>query len=439
MEVILTCAYSILFYYIIRKNKFFRLDFFPAWLPAAFFLLKCMAGIALGLIYTLFYTNHNDTDTFKFFTDSKILFDSIYSHPFDFIRMLTGIDGKAPELHQYYLQMDSWLNLNPGFNDNKTIIRLNTIFRFFSLGFYNVHVVFINLISFTGLFCLYKTFVSYAPDKKRELLLVTFLMPSVLFWGSGLLKDGILISGFGLLLYSFTLLLKKGFSTKRFAGFILGLTILAITKVYVIVIIIPGMIAWWLTYKSSGKKVIVAFLAAYGIYIGIAFNLYHINPDYNVAAVVYYKQKNFLEIGTKHKASMISMPQFECSGPSIVASSPKAFSNTMFRPLITDVHGNPMILLSALENLLLIIMLAALLISWGGKGKKTESFIMFCAVFIIILFVLIGLITPVLGAIVRYKIVALPCLLFLIVYYYDREKLIRRLPFLTLNNKRHSS
>src|SRR6185436_16535568 len=115
-----------------------------------------VSGILLGMVYTFYYTNHQDTDTFKFFEDSKIMFDAIYDRPNDFFRMLTGIDGKSSDLYPYYLKMNSWLNTNPGVNDNKTIVRMNAFFRFFSLGYYYVHVVFLNFFSFVGLFCLYK-------------------------------------------------------------------------------------------------------------------------------------------------------------------------------------------------------------------------------------------------------------------------------------------
>lgn len=437
MEVILTSAYAFLFYYIIHKNKFFKTDSIAAWLPGVFFLLKCLSGILLGLIYTRYYTNHNDTDTFKFFTDSKIMFDSIYSHPHDFVRMFTGIDGKAPELYPYYIKMDSWLNTNLIFNDNKTIIRLNSLFRFFSLGYYNVHVVFINFISFTGLFCLYKSFSSYCPDKKKELFILTFLMPSVLFWGSGLLKDGILISGFGFLIYSFTIILRNGFSVKRILMLILALIILMVTKTYVLAIILPGLLAWWMTYKSSSRKAIVSFLVIYILYLTVAFSLYRFNPDYNVAALIYYKQKNFIDFGTLHKATMISLPIIECSAFSILKYSPIAFCNTMFRPFLTDVHGNPMILLSALENILIILMILACIISMGFK--RMDPIVIFSIIFIVLLFVLIGLISPVLGAIVRYRIVALPCLMFVLIYYYDKAKLLNRLSFLIPKSKKEGA
>jgi hypothetical protein len=426
MEFILTLAYAILFFYFIRKSKFFSDDSFSKWLPGILFLLKCLSGVILGLIYTIYYTDHKETDTFKFFTDSKILFDSIYTHPKDFFRMLTGINDSSPELYTYYLKMDSWLNTNPFFNDNRTIIRLNAFFRFFSLGYYNVHVVFINFISFTGIYCLFKTFSIYCPGRKRELLIASFLMPSLMFWGSGVLKDGLLLSGFGLMIYSFTLLIKNGITAMRIIAFITGMIVLMMTKVYVIALILPGLFAWWLTRNSGKIKIISTFLIIYFIYFSIAFNTYHINPDYNLAALIFYKQKNFIDLGTIQKATMISIPLLECSAESVIKNSPAAFLTTMFRPTLSDVHGNPMILMAAVENLLIVIMILLCLFSLNTKQRKMEPFVLFCIIFIILLYMLIGLISPILGAIVRYKIVALPCLTFVLIYYSDSSKLMKR-------------
>jgi hypothetical protein len=207
----------------------------------------------------------------------------------------------------------------------------------------------------------------------------------------------------------------------------------------VLVIILPGIFAWWLTRKSSGKKVILTFTAIYGIYLISAFNLYKINDDFNIAAWVFYKKKNFIEIGNEHNASMVSLPDFECSGTSILMHAPKAFSNVMFRPFLTDSNNNPLILLAALENLMLLLMFILFIVSFRIKVKKLDGLIALSMLYIALIFVLIGLITPVLGAIVRYKIVAMPCLVFLLVYFYDREKLISRIPFFKLLFRKRSS
>ena len=132
---------------------------------------------------------------------------------------------------------------------------------------------------------------------------------------------------------------------------------------------------------------------------------------------------------------MISAPHFECSAPSIIKSTPQAFLNSMFRPFLTDVHGNPMILLAALENIFIALLVLVCLLSFKSHSGKMDPIVIFCLIFTILLFILIGLITPVLGAIVRYRIVALPCMLFVLIYYYDRQTLFRRLSFLFPKHK----
>ncbi len=152
MEIFLVVAYVFLFIFILRKAAFFKTEGLPTYFPAAIFVLKVFSGCALGLVYTYYYTDQTTTDTFKFFKDSGILFESMKHHPSDFLRMLTGIGADAPELRPYYEKMNTWLNTDVLFNDNKTVVRINTLFRFFSLGHYYVHVVFVNVISFIGFF-----------------------------------------------------------------------------------------------------------------------------------------------------------------------------------------------------------------------------------------------------------------------------------------------
>ena len=117
--------------------------------------------------------------------------------------MLLGIGNDTPEFQQYYEQMNYWARKIDSniYNDSHTIIRFNTIVRFFSLGYYNVHTVFICFLSLIGLTGIYKTFIPYLQDKKRELLFAVFLLPSALFWGSGVLKEGLIFFALGLLIY----------------------------------------------------------------------------------------------------------------------------------------------------------------------------------------------------------------------------------------------
>jgi len=58
----------------------------------------------------------------------------------------------------------------------------------------------------------------------------------------------------------------------------------------------------------------------------------------------------------------------------------------------------------------------------------------FCAGFVLILFILTGIATPVMGAIVRYKVPALPFLLIVFLLIIDKDKLLKKIAFLKFIN-----
>lgn len=416
MHILLTCAYVAAFVYVIRKWSFFRSDSIkPSW-ATALFLFKIIAGILLGLIYTYHYTDTKTTDTFKFFNDSKILFQSIHSHPYDFFRMLTGFDDEAPELRSYYERMDAWLNTNLLFNDNRTIIRLNALFHFFSFGYYYIHVVFLNFLSFIGLFSLFKVFESECPERKKELLFFTFLFPSTLFWGSGLLKDGLLLFGMGVLVYQFYFYLKHPEQHRRIVPIVLSFALLSITKLYIIVLLAPGLLTWAIMTKLKFGKPLIYTVAVYFLFFTCAFNFYRILPEYNLAAMLYWKQFNFYGFATSvDSKSLIEIPRLGLDTWSVVKNMPQAFLTTYLRPFFNDIKGNPLVLLSVLENCMIFFATAISLLNYRRPLQKDTGFLWATIFFVITLYILIGLTTPVLGAIVRYKIPALPFLGFVLV------------------------
>lgn len=418
MQPILVIGYCALFVLLIRRLQFFRIEGLPAYFSGVLFLIKVIAGCILGWIYTYYYTDKGTSDSLKFFNDSGLLFDTLHTNFKDFISMLTGIDGNAPELRHYYENMATWLNRDVLFNDNKTIIRVNTLFRFFSLGHYYVHVVFINFLSLTGMIALLKIFTDYCSEKKLLVGLLTMCLPSVLFWGSGLLKDPLLIFVFGLLCYTIYKIQMAGFSRKRMALFLLLLVGLMFIKLYVLLIIFPGILVWMFSRNWSTRRTAVIMLTAYVIYFAAAFNVHHVNKTYNVSEIIYYKQVNFYRQAEYYGArSLIEIPRIEPTVSSLIKNAPPAFATTLFRPTPIDAKANPLILLSAIENVFLVLIL--LLGIYYFRKKPGDGFLLFCAIFLFLLFALIGLITPVLGALVRYRMPGLPFLMFLTLYYSD--------------------
>ncbi len=431
-EISLTLAYTFIFLFIIGKYRFFALGGVPVSLTRWIFLLKIAAGITLGIIYTRYYTDRKTADIFKYFDDSGIIFNTLFTNPWDFFRMLTGIDSGNTDLQQYYERMTSWNNSDNIYNDNRNLIRLNTLLRFVSMGHYYVHTVFMCFISLCGLTGIYRVLNEEVKGKSWELTGAVFLLPSVIFWNSGMLKDGLMIFAFGILFYNFHLLITRGWKTTRIIVILLTALWLSILKLYILLIVLPGLVLLWF-FKWKPRLLpftFSIFTLAYLVYFTVIFNLKYVFHDYDFAHMIYRKQFNFLNLITVVRTgSVIDIPLLEGNAWSILKNTPHAFCTILFRPYIWEADSL-FIVMAALENLLILFLALLALVSIDLKQPIYKPLLAFSAWFVFLLFSLTGLVTPVMGAFVRYKVPALPFLLLILIMIFSREKLFRRLSFM---------
>jgi hypothetical protein len=117
--------------------------------------------------------------------------------------------------------------------------------------------------------------------------------------------------------------------------------------------------------------------------------------------------------------SKIQIPILENSMKSFILNTPQALINSFLRPFIWEAH-NPLAILAAIENVLVIAYITLLIFFF--KKVQLNNWILFSFSFSTSLLILIGLTTPVLGAIVRYKIPALPFVIFAIFSFFNFEK-----------------
>lgn len=107
-----------------------------------------------------------------------------------------------------------------------------------------------------------------------------------------------------------------------------------------------------------------------------------------------------------------------------------AFFRTLLRPHLLEASG-ALIIIAAVENAALFILLVLALISIRKNGWTTDPLFYFSLSFFVLIFILIGLIVPVTGAIVRYKIIAIPFMLYLFLRLYQAgrmQKFLLRIP-----------
>lgn len=437
MNVLIALIYAIVFAWIILKAKFFKIDGIPSKYILFVFFLKIIAGTTLYFIYTYYYEDRSTADIFKYFDDSKIMYDALFDKPIDFFKMLFSIQNDNAYFDtMYYTHMNNWYRVfeNNLYNDSHTIIRLNAFFRLFSFGSYHVHTVFMCFLSLAGLVYLYKFFKHFAIANKRFLFFVVFLVPSVVLWTSGVLKEGLLVFGLGVMLYFLKKLLAEKNKLKSLLFMHIGIFLLLYIKYYTLIAIAMPLIAFVLVYKFKIKRVFLTYASLLLLYLLLGVITKYVFPAYDPFQILSLKQQDFFGLAQSMDAgSVINAPILENSVWSFLKNIPFALYVVLLRPLFFE-SLNPLMLAAGLENLIVFFLFIIGIIA-KRKRLLSDNLFMFSFSFVLILYVLIGVTTPVLGAVVRYKVPALPFLFVILILMIDIKKIQNIFPQLKFKIK----
>ena len=151
-----------------------------------------------GCLHLYYY---NGGDTLIFVEHSRYIYQVFYDNPLHFLSLTfcPTTDPPAPHLAAVAEQVNGWCDMR-----FYSMLRINAYIHFFSMGNYNIHAIFWAFLSFTGLVGIYRSFISYFPTSKLVLYLSIFCVPSIVFWGSGVHKEGLCYFLLGLSWYYFT-------------------------------------------------------------------------------------------------------------------------------------------------------------------------------------------------------------------------------------------
>jgi hypothetical protein len=415
MQFVISFAYFALLGFLITRLSFFRnIPQLPTRLLLVFFTLKVLAGSMLIFIYTRYYEDPLTADVYKYFYDGKIMFDAIKDQPLDYLRMLTGIDASAPHLAKYYEEMNFWFRPweSPVYNDNRLVIRFNAFAFLFSFGHIFVHNVFINFLSFTGLVALYKFLIRHIDrDKLPWLAPGIFLFPSLLFWGSGILKEGLLLWALGFWMLSLDNILTQRKSLILPSVMLIVLTgFLVLLKPYTLVFWLPFITVFYFSRNFRPIQLHLSYIGAGVLLVAGGIILTSLFSSYDVLQVIAGKQNDFINQSLVHDAGSILHTRY--LQPDLVMMAVefvRGFFNTLLRPHLFEAYSF-VTLMAAVENAFIIFLLLYLV--WKFDRKKLFSpGIQWAGFWFVLLFMgFVGLVSPAHGGLVRYKIPALPFL-----------------------------
>lgn len=406
----------------VYKWRFFNLQGISRRFLVLAFLLKITAGLLLTLLYTEYYTNRQEADTFRYFDDSSHLHRAATENPKAYARMLFGVDDGA-DLMPYLDSMNNWFpaERTTFYNDNRTVIRINALLRWVSFGNYYIHLFVFAFAAFYGITFIYKAFHRYFTGKKKWLAVILFLTPSLVFWSSGILKEGPLLFVFGITLN----VLNKIFTKRAYRQHYLLLVGCALflfhLKFYVGLMLIPATTGYLWILNKKGPHAIVKLIANYAAYFFAAVIWHRINWHWSLFTVLKWKRRDFIGLANEMNAkSFFHTGALEDNPISFLIHVPEGFFNAILRPFIWDVYSL-VILPNAVENIIIVLFILFCIIY--GSVKQFNKIGYFFIGYAFSLLTVIGMVTPIVGSLVRYKIPAIPFLLLFFLLFLNKNKI----------------
>lgn len=411
----------------------------PSWnyfLPAMW--LKLAGGMFFALIYTMYYQGG---DTTSYYECALAYVNLLFEDGGKFITAFLG-DGSVEIKSLFSSKTGSPMGYMFFDDKTRTVIKLCVPFILIGGKSYFIATFFLALATFGGLWRLYRMFLSHFPSYKRNLAIGILFMPSVVFWGSGLLKDS-----FTLAATCYFIVATNGFINKKqkiwsIIGMILSGAVILAVKPYILLILFPGTLVWYF-YKriQSIKNAYFRYILVPGIYVlivggsygiltGLGDRLGKFAPDKAIqtAAVIQNDLKQDYYEGASFDIGTIEPTFF-----GVVKKFPPAVIAGLYRPFFWESR-NAVMMLSGLENLFILSL--TLYVFFAVRPRvtlgliKQNPLLLYCIVFTLLFAFMIGVTTSNFGALVRFKIPLIPLYMasLAVVYSYvsEQRKLLKR-------------
>jgi hypothetical protein len=390
--------------------------------------VKIVGAIILGLIYQFYY---DGGDTYNYHTyGSRYIWEAFSESPIKGFDLLFS-GGKEGGNYYSYSSRIVFFTDPPSF----FVVQLAAIFDLITFSTYSSTAICFAILSFAGMWMFFLTFYRKYPTLHRQIAFAAFFIPSVFFWGSGLLKDTLVMACLGVITYQFDkLFLAKKVSIVSILLLILSLWCVFSVKKFVLQAFLPAAFLW--IYISNFKRVrsivvrvlivpIVALILAFSVYfsvvkVGEGDKKYAVENIAKTARITAYDIR--FQTG-KDAGSGYTLGELDDSFSSMLRLAPQAINVSLFRPYLWEVK-NPLMLLSALESLFFLVATLTLIFKYRLSFLKSlgNPNVSFSLVFALVYAFAVGVSSFNFGTLARYKIPLMPFFaLALIIIYYENK------------------
>ncbi len=363
------------------------------------FTIKVLAGIATGLVSIHLFNSASDYIAYN--NLGKIETDNLFHHPKIFFTDIF-ISNYETYGDVFGTSKSFWKDLGPNI-----ILKILSIFNIISGGSYYVNCLLFNMIAFVGNIAFFRFFKVIYPEHSMSIIVGCFLLPSTLYFCSGIHKDLFIFTALGIFSHAFLSSLLKGVSVKKIVVIFISFLLIFFIRNYVAVILLPCTVFFMISYKSEIKLQKIFFVAILAFFVGL-FIMEKLNLQSNPLKIITERQASFIALGKANTDY-----HYEILAPTIngfAKAFPSAVRRSFLSPLPFEFKGL-MINLLTIEICFYLLLVVLLILFRKKENWRMNNFILFGMIFTTLIFLIIGYSITNAGSVVRYRSIYLPFLI----------------------------
>lgn len=400
-------------------------------------MVRFASAIVMALVYQYYYDGGGDSHTY-----------------FTYVQRIRGVFHEdisayldlAFKQHHNTFYAIRYLGSGAEFYFNQSasiVIKLALYLSYPLLNTYILISFVFTIICFYGCWKIFLLFYEIYPQLEKQLAIACLFLPSVCFWGTGILKDPICLGALGALTYHiYKLFFEKTKIIQRLILIAVCLTILVAVKVYIILSFLPAYSIWIIfRYKNNIKNSLVKslmnpvlFIVSLLVGVVIFIKIAAVSERYAFDNLVRTAKdtQNWLYLSSQYsKGSGYSLGNVDYTPLGVLKVFPKAVNVAIFRPYLWEAK-KPILIPAALEGLVSLFFTIRLLYKAGFmrfiKLVLTNPEVQFCLVFSLLFAFSVGFTSYNFGSLVRYKIPFMPFYFIALIILADKEKEVELKP-----------
>lgn len=399
---------------------------------------KVIGGVAFSLIYFYYY---GGGDTIAYFFSARSMTHLATSDPLAFLKVLFGPNDPQ------HLSLFSGLSVKPlnyVYYDDRTFMVVRFVSPLVLLSFrsYLITTLLFSSICYIGMWRCYQMMVGYFPSLTDRLAIAFLYVPSVIFWGSGIMKDTITLSAACWWVYCFDkVFFKKDSVVWNAVGLALAGFFIIMQKPYVLLALLPMTVLWLLYFRVVQIRnalirlavlplaLLIMAAGSYAALVRLGDEMGKFSLDQVLETTVLLQ--NDLKRADEYGHNYFDIGAFDGTVAGGVKLAPRAINAALFRPYLWE-SSNVVMAVSGLENALMLLLTIWVILRAGPRfilrSITGNPLVMMCILYSLLFAFMVGFTTPNFGALVRFKIPMIPFYLsglFIILFLKEKERYMR--------------